>query len=100
MICPNCKNNTIPFLRVWLAGEFGRFACPHCAARCRVRRSLLHCAISGGLGCLAVLLGLLFSSWKVFAVAIAAVLALDALKDHRFRQLEMTGQAPDRPPKA
>ena len=96
MVCPNCKYNSISFLRVWIAGEFGRFTCPKCSAPCRIRRSMLQCAVSGCLGCIAVFLGLSFSSWTIFGLALGVVLALDALKDYKFRQLEVVEKTPDK----
>lgn len=43
------------------------------------------------LGALGGSVYLYFRSWGIFAVALVIVLLIDALKDYKFRRLELTG---------
>jgi hypothetical protein len=89
MTCPQCQNNSIPFLKTWTRSGFGSYRCPVCGAVSRVKRSPLLLAASGCLGGLAALSVLYYRSWKCLIVAFIIVLILDALMDFFFRRLEL-----------
>jgi hypothetical protein len=88
MICPKCRSNSIPFIKTWLQGDFGRYRCADCGADCRSRESVPLITMSCCLGGLAVGLGALFGSWLVFAAAVAVTIVVDGLVEAQFRRLE------------
>jgi hypothetical protein len=89
MTCPKCQNNSISFLKTWTRSGFGNYRCPTCGAVSRVKRSAPLLIGSTCLGGLAAFSVLYHRSWKVFIIAFAIVLVLDALMDFFFRRLEL-----------
>src|SRR6185437_14054028 len=91
MNCPNCRNDSVSFARVWL----GMHRCPGCRAHWRLKWS--HPGLSVPLRilgiCLAtasVLLGFRFQSWLVFFAVFAMSLAVNAFAVSRFARPEPT----------
>jgi len=91
MICPGCQTNSIPFAKFWLKSGFGTYRCPSCGAVCRIKKSTPQRLASMCLGALGASVYLYFRSWGIFAMALVMVLLIDALKDYKFRRLELTG---------
>jgi hypothetical protein len=87
MICPQCKQDSISFWKVWLKGGLGRYACPSCGGSSRIRISVPLSLFSFCLFGLAAVLGLLFAGWFVLSGAIILALVIDAGVDYRFRSL-------------
>ncbi len=89
MVCPNCKNDTIPFSILWLKGGLGTYRCSSCNAVCRIKESTPLTIISSCIGAFATVLGYYFRSWLVFGAALAIGLLLDAVLDSSLRRLEL-----------
>jgi hypothetical protein len=87
--CPECGNNTIPFVKAWMAGPLFRFNCPGCHMKLKVHKASISRFSSIFIG---VLIGALISLWilnicrnpAVFVPAAALLVALDILIDRKF----------------
>jgi hypothetical protein len=90
MVCPQCQNNSIPFLKTWAKSGMGTYVCPSCGAVLRVKKSAPLVLGSTCLGLLAAGSALYYRSWKVLIVAAVVALILDAFLDFLFRRLELS----------
>jgi hypothetical protein len=89
MICPKCRNDSIPFEKIWLKGGLGTYRCPTCGAISRVKRSVPLAIASMSFGGIAAIVGFLLRSWLAFGITLAFGVILDALMDSRLRRLEL-----------
>jgi hypothetical protein len=88
MVCPQCRKNTISFLKTWSKSGFGTYRCPGCGTELRVKKSLPLVLGSIFLGGIAAGLSIYFRSWKVLIIASLVVLVLDGVMDFCFRRFE------------
>jgi len=88
MVCPHCKKNNIPFLKVWLKsqGWFRTLTCPECNKKSKMKRNIVLATISC---CLAVgvLVPFFLKSWGIFILALVVALIIDAAIDCKYRKL-------------
>lgn len=98
MNCSNCRKDSIPLRRAWLAGRHETYRCPNCGAPLRFTwsRPALSLPLRAATPCLSawsVILGFRYGSWLVFVAVFAAALAIGALAMSWFGRFE-----PDAPP--
>ena len=89
MTCPNCKKDSVPFIKLWLKSGYGTQRCSNCGATCRIQKSFRLRMAASFLGALSAFIGLHFHSWVVLGVVFVAALTLGAFLDFRFRRLEL-----------
>jgi hypothetical protein len=89
MICPSCKKDTIPWLKLWFMSGYGTHRCSSCGAICRLRKSWPLKLVVVGLGFISALLGIHYHSWTVWGIATIIALTLDVLVDSHFRRSEL-----------
>ena len=87
MKCPVCNKNSIPFLKIWLRGGFGKYTCEHCDSTLKVKDNPLLAGISIILGLGVAVIGLYSGIWSIFVIVLIIALAIDAVMDINLRQL-------------
>ncbi len=95
MKCPECGNNTIPFVKAWIAGPWFHLDCPGCHAKLKVHKPGLSRFSSYIIG---VSIGILIILWKfdiywspaVFVSAAVLLLVLDFFIDRKLVVLKKT----------
>jgi len=87
MKCPVCNNDSIPFLKIWIKGGFGKYICEHCDSILKVKDYPLLAAISIILGIGVAFIGLYSGSWSIFVIVLIIALAIDGVIDINLRQL-------------
>ena len=91
--CPECDDNSIPFVKAWLASPWFRLRCPRCRAKLKVHKTGLSRFSSYVVGIsIGVLIGLGISDvyWSpiIFASATILLLTLDFFIDRKFVALK------------
>lgn len=87
MICPNCQNDSIPFIHVWKKSGLGTYKCPSCGASSRVKVQILLVAITFLQSASLLIGGYCLARFSGFAVGLVAAFLVDAAIDYKFQRL-------------